>query len=143
MDVAIGQKILGLETGSWILQPLQAFTNKGSVVEAFVGQEILVYADPRQKTQLYYWQRMSKNSTAEVDYLLQDQETIIPIKVKSGHGTTLKSLHLFLETHTRASYGVRFSVQNHSVYKQIHSYPLYAVAQIALQNKEIVLKALF
>ncbi|MFH1831787.1 MAG: DUF4143 domain-containing protein [bacterium] len=142
MDIAISQKVLGLETGSWILEPLQNFTNKGAVVEAFVGQEILAYADPRQKTQLYYWQRMAKNSTAEVDYLLQDQETIIPIEVKSGHSTTLRSLNMFLELHARSSYGVRFSAQNYSVHEQIHSYPLYAVSQVALQNKEIVLKAL-
>jgi len=142
MDVAISQKILGLETGSWILQPLQAFTNKGAVVEAFVGQEILAYADPRQRTELYYWQRMAKNSTAEVDYLLQDQEYIIPIEVKSGHGSTLRSLHMFLETHAQSLYGVRFSAQNYSVHERVHSYPLYAVAQVALQNKEIVLKSL-
>lgn len=142
MDVAVSQKLLGLETGSWILQPLEAFTNKGAVVESFVGQEILAYADPRKREQLYYWQRMTKNSTAEVDYLLQDQENIIPIEVKSGHGSTLRSLHLFLETHTRSTYGVRFSAQNYSEYERIHSYPLYAVAKIALQNKDIVLKAL-
>jgi Predicted ATPase (AAA+ superfamily) len=142
LDVAISQKILGVETGSWILQPLQAFVNKGAVVEAFVGQEILAYADPRQKAQLYYWQRMVRNSMAEVDYLLQDQEDIIPIEVKSGHGTTLKSLNMFLETHPRASYGVRFSAQNYSVYDRVYSHPLYAVAQVALKNKEMVLKAL-
>lgn len=142
MDVAINQKILGLETGSWILEPLKMFTNKGAVVEAFVGQEILAYADPRQKAQLYYWQRIAKSSTAEVDYLLQDQENIIPIEVKSGHGSTLRSIKMFLETHGSAPYGVRFSAQDYSVYDRIHSYPLYAVAQVALHNKEIVLKAL-
>lgn len=142
MDVAISQKILGLEVGSWILQPLQAFTNKGAVVEAFVGQELLAYADPHQKAHLYYWQRMAKNSSAEIDYLLQDQENIIPIEVKSGHGSTLKSLHMFLETHARASYGVRFSTQNYSIHEHIHSYPLYAVAQVALNNKEMALRAL-
>lgn len=142
MDIAISQKILGLETGSWILNPLQIFTNKGAVVESFVGQEILAYADPRQKAQLYYWQRMAKNSTAEVDYLLQNQENIIPIEVKSGHVSTLRSLHIFLETHARSNYGIKFSVQNYSVHEKIHSYPLYVIAQVALKNKEIALKAL-
>lgn len=142
MDVAICQKLLGLETGSWILEPLQTFINKGAVVEAFVGQEILAYADPQQRAQLFYWQRMAKNSTAEVDYVVQDQEKVIPIEVKSGHGTTLRSLHMFLETHERASYGIRFSTQNFSIHNHIYSYPLYAVAAIALHNKEMALKAL-
>lgn len=142
MDVSISQKILGLETGSWILQPLQTFSNKGAIVEAFVGQEILAYSSSHQKAQLYYWQRMAKNSTAEVDYLLQDQENIIPIEVKSGHGSTLKSLHMFLEAHPKSPYGVRFSVQNYSVHEKIHSYPLYAVAQVALKDKATVLNFL-
>jgi len=142
MDIAISQKVLGLKTGSWILQPLQTFTNKGAIVEAFVGQEILAYADPRQKAQLYYWQRMAKNSTAEVDYLLQDQENIIPIEVKSGQGTTLRSLNMFLETHARSSYGIRCSAQNYSVHEHVHAYPLYAIAPAVLHNKEIVLNTL-
>lgn len=138
MDVAISQKILGLEVGTWIVQPLDSFSNKGAVVEAFVGQEILAYSDPRKKTELYYWQRMAKNSTAEVDYLLQDGENIIPVEVKSGKGTTLRSLNLFLETHPKSTYGVRFSSQKYSVFEKIHSYPLYAVAMVVLQNKEMV-----
>jgi uncharacterized protein len=142
MDIAVTQKVLGLEVGSWIVEPLQAFTNKGALVEAFVGQELLAYSDLYQKAQLYYWQRMAKNSTAEVDYLLQDQEAIIPIEVKSGQGTTLRSLNMFLETHARAPYGVRFSTQNYSMHERVHSYPLYAVAQIAVRDKEMVLKAL-
>jgi hypothetical protein len=85
---------------------------------------------------------MAKNSAAEVDYLLQDQEAIVPIEVKSGYGSTLKSLHMFLEMHARAKYGVRFSVQNVSVHDRVHSYPLYAVAQVALHNKQMALKAL-
>jgi len=48
---------------------------------------------------------------------------------------------MFLETHVLSSYGIRFSAQNYSVHEKIHSYPLCAVAQVALKNKEIALKA--
>ncbi len=142
MDVAISQKVLGLETGSWILQPLEAFTNKGAIVEAFVGQEILAYADPRKRAQLYYWQRAAKNSTAEIDYLLQDQENIIPIEVKSGHGSTLRSLHFFLESHARSPYGIRFSAQNYSEYQKVHSYPLYVVAKVISKDNQEMAQAI-
>lgn len=142
MDVAVTQKILGIEVGSWILDPLATFANKGALVEAFVGQELLAYSDPYQNAQLYYWQRMAKNSTAEVDYLVQDQETIIPIEVKSGVVSTLRSLIMFLQTHTRSVYGIKFSTQNYSVFEQIHSYPLYALAQVVARNKEMIVKAL-
>jgi predicted AAA+ superfamily ATPase len=142
MDDAISQKILGLNAGQWILNPMQEFVNKGALVEAFVGQEILAYSDPRQKAQLHYWQRTVKNSAAEIDYVIQDQEKILPIEVKSGHGTTLKSMHMFLDTHHKSPYGVRFSANNYSVHERIHSLPLYAVAQVVLKNKEMILNAL-
>jgi len=142
MDVAITQKILGLDTGSWILNPLPEFVNKGPLVEAFVGQELLAYADPRQKKQLYYWQRSEKNSTAEVDYVMQQEENIIPIEVKSGHRSTLKSMHMFLETHQKTPHGIRFSIQQYSKHEKIYSYPLYAIASVMLQDKEMALRAL-
>ncbi|MBI2420281.1 MAG: DUF4143 domain-containing protein, partial [Ignavibacteriales bacterium] len=142
MDVAISQKILGLEAGQWILKPLQMLINKGALVEAFVGQELLAYSDPRQKTQLYYWQRMKKNSTAKVDFIIQQNENIIPIEVKSGPRTTLKSMHMFLDTHQKSPYGIRFSTQNYSIHEKIHSYPLYAIAQVILKDKEMASKAL-
>lgn len=142
MDIAVSQKLLDLDTGPWILNPLQEFVNKGALVEAFVGQELLAYSDPQQKSQLYYWQRMEKNSTAEIDYVVQKQEAIIPIEVKSGQGTTLKSMHIFLDTHPKSMTGFRFSTQNYSTYEKIHSFPLYAIAQVALKNKAITLNAL-
>lgn len=142
MDSALNQKVLGLHVGAWIVDPIHEFVNRGALVEAVVGQEILAYADPRQKAQLYYWRRMEKNSTAEVDYVLQKQEHIIPIEVKSGHGTTLKSMHMFLDLHKQSPYGVRFSMQNYSVYEKVRSVPLYAIAQVVVNDAHMVLKAL-
>ena len=40
----------------------------------------------------------------------------------------MQSMRIFLQSHEHSSYGVRFSTQNYSIHKQIHSYPLYAVA---------------
>ena len=64
-------------------------------------------------------------------------EKIVPIEVKSGVGSTLKSMHMFLETHPNAAFGIRFSIQNYSLYQKIHSYPLYAVA-IAIESPWII-----
>ena len=130
LDVALAQAILGLDLESWFLNPMQQFINKGEVVEAFVGQELLAYDNPHAKKHLHYWQRNVPSSTAEVDYLIQKGEKIIPIEVKSGAGTTLKSMRIFLETHTKTPYGIRFSTQNYSKYENIESLPLYAVASI-------------
>ena len=47
--------------------------------------------------EVYYWNREKRQSNAEIDYLLQLNNIILPIAVKSGKTGTLKSLHLFME----------------------------------------------
>lgn len=59
--------------------------------------------------------------------MIQKGNDIIPIEVKSGLGTTLNSLHSFLERHPHSAYGMRFSVHNYSIHLAIQSYPLYAI----------------
>jgi len=136
LDVALSQALLGLDLEGWFLNPMQQFINKGPLIEAFVGQELLAYSNPHSKSQLYYWQRNAPGSTAEVDYLMQSGEKILPIEVKSGTGKTLKSLHLFLENHPQTPYGVRFSTLNYSKHENIQSLPLYAVAAITKVAKK-------
>ncbi|MCF7899199.1 ATP-binding protein [Candidatus Babeliales bacterium] len=130
IDVALSQFILGLKTGNWILKPLEEFINKGELVESFVGQEILAYENPTRESQLYYWQNESRGSEAEIDYVIQKEKDIIPVEVKSGKGTAMKSMKIFLENHAQSPYGIRFSTNNYSEHEKIHSYPLYAVAKI-------------
>lgn len=129
LDVGLTQAVLDLDLAGWFVHPLTEFVNKGSLVEAFVGQELLVYNDPLIKRNLYYWNRKNRTSVAEVDYLIQ-KKNVIPIEVKSGKGTTLKSMHLFLETHAQSPYGIKFSTQNYSRHDAIDSYPLYAIAAV-------------
>ena len=131
LDIALAQAQLGVTSEAWILTPEKAFINKGTVAEAMVGQELLAYANPRQHPQLFYWHRQKKSSQAEVDYLVSQNTHIIPIEVKSGSGSTLKSLHQFLKERPETPYGIRYSTQNYSVFEKIHSYPLYAVSSIA------------
>lgn len=142
LDIGLSQTVLGLEMHQWLLNPLQEYINKGSLVEAFVGQEMLVYSDPVMKKNLYYWQRESRASQAEVDYLQQLGSEVIPIEVKSGSGTALKSMRIFLESHKSSPYGIRLSTQNYSLFGQLHSYPLYAVARIMSMDRNDVKAAL-
>lgn len=142
IDVGLAQASLNLDLADWFLQPQEAFVNKGAIVEAFVGQEMLVYADAYRKQQLYYWQREAKSSNAEIDYLIQKEQRIIPIEVKSGAGTGLKSMRMFLETHAATPYGIRFAAQQYSVYEKLYTYPLYAVAQVCTVGNKQVLDAL-
>ncbi len=142
LDVGLCQTALKLDVAGFFLDPLAEFVNKGSLVEAFIGQEMLVYGDVNRKGQLYYWHRESRTAQAEVDYLIQRQGQVVPIEVKSGLGRTLKSLQLFLEEHKKSSYGIRFSVNNYSHYQNVKSYPLYAVAQVMSEDDAQLREAL-
>jgi predicted AAA+ superfamily ATPase len=131
LDVGISQAILGLDLPAWFLNPDKDLINRGPIVEAFVGQELLCYDSPKWKTDLFFWKREEKSAQAEIDYLVDDQGTIIPIEVKSGHGSSLRSMHQFLNEHPKSSYGIRFWSENYLLKDKIDSRPLYAVATLS------------
>ncbi|MCB1116000.1 MAG: ATP-binding protein [Chlamydiia bacterium] len=140
LDIAIAQAVLGVDLAEWFLKPGAAFVNKGMIAEAFVGQELLCYAQSFKKPRLFFWRRAEKNSRAEVDYIYEHEREVLPIEVKSGPGGKLRSLHLFLEKHPEVLFGLRFSTLDHSVQERIVSKPLYAVASIAhADQKEALL----
>ncbi|MBN1129819.1 MAG: ATP-binding protein [Chitinispirillaceae bacterium] len=135
LDCALAQTILGIKTGDWIIDAPVFFANKGEIIESFIGQELLAVMPPHTRYQLHYWLREGRSRTAEVDYLVQQDNAIVPIEVKSGKTGTLRSMHLFLEEHPRSPYGIRFSLENYSIYDRIHSFPLYAVPLAVVENQ--------
>lgn len=130
LDIALMQSLLGLNAGEWILEPTLDFINKGAVIEAFVGQELLAYSNPTYDSRLYYWHREKKGSLAEIDYLTAFGNRVIPVEVKSGASTRLKSLQKFLEEKTNSPYGIYFSAQPYSQHKNIYMIPLYGITKI-------------
>jgi uncharacterized protein len=142
LDIALCQAILGSDVSVWFLHPLEGFANRGEITEGFIGQELICYASPDSKAEIHFWKRKEKNSTAEIDYLIQRGEQIIPIEVKSGHGNTLRSLHLFLDTHPKSTSAIRFSSLNYSVMNKLDSRPLYAAASLAHDSQREALASL-
>jgi len=69
---------------------------RGKIAEQIVAQELLAL-DSRVSNQRNFWVRNKKDSEAEVDFVLQTDNKVIPIEVKSGHNAKLKSMHLFME----------------------------------------------
>ncbi len=136
LDVGLCQAILGSDISIWFLRPLEGFDNRGEIAEGFIGQELICYASPDSKAELHFWKRKEKNSLAEIDYLIQRGDQIIPIEVKSGHGNTLRSLHLFLDTHPKSTSAIRFSCLNYSIINKLDSRPLYAAATLAHDNQK-------
>ena len=61
-------------------------------------QQALAWKDSaRHGSDLFYWSREARSSSAEVDYRIVFEGNIYPIEVKSGAGGSLRSLHLMLE----------------------------------------------
>jgi len=105
VDIGLWQNLSGIhiETEYHKADLLSIF--QGAMAEQFVGQEIMV----SQNSDLYFWARHAKSSTAEVDYLVVINGHIVPVEVKSGAAGRLRSLHLLLESYPNCPYGIVFS----------------------------------
>ncbi len=131
LDIGLAQRVMGADVRPWLLNPEAHIVNAGGVTESFIGQELLAYASPWAKGELYYWHREARSSNAEVDYLLSVDNAVIPVEVKSGATGRLRSLRAFLsEKGARTPYGIRFCGQPFSVHEDLHSYPLYALPHV-------------
>ncbi len=128
-DTGIFQRILGLDVSTLLLNDDYEIINKGNIAELFVGLELIKTNSPYEKTPLYYWHRESKSSQAEVDYVIQKGEQILPIEVKSGTKGTMQSLHIFMSEKS-SNLGIRCSLENFGTYNKIEILPLYAISQL-------------
>ena len=70
--------------------------NNGSIAEQVVGQLLRTIEPPYIEPALYCWHREEVGSSAEIDYVIQHGNKVIPIEVKAGSTGSLKSLHLFM-----------------------------------------------
>ncbi|QOJ27564.1 MAG: ATP-binding protein [Ignavibacteriales bacterium] len=68
----------------------------GRVAEHLTGQELIAASSSRFH-QPAFWMREKSQSSAEIDYIYQHDDLIIPVEVKSGKSGRLRSLHLFLD----------------------------------------------
>jgi len=125
-DTGIYQRILKLDIGQLLTLDNLSVINKGNIAELSVGLELIKNQSPYERTNLYYWQREAKNSQAEVDYVIQQGETILPLEVKAGTKGAMQSMFLFLEEKNKQK-GIRISLENFGEMEKIDIYPLYGV----------------
>jgi hypothetical protein len=94
------------------------------------------FADP----QLFYWTREARNANAEVDFVINRQQEILPVEVKAGKTGTLRSAFQFLREKQRRC-AVRFHTGSPVLEEikllgetetsvQLLSLPLYLVGQL-------------
>ena len=73
------------------------FERAGSCAEQFVAQHLLnIERNSGLFSNLYYWMRESKSSNAELDFLIERQNEIIPVEVKAGKSGKMRSLAQFI-----------------------------------------------
>ena len=82
-------------------------TWRGRAAEHIVAQELRVVLDRHFREHQYFWIRDKKGSVAEVDFVWQEGTDIIPIEVKAGTNSHLRSLHTFVNNCERRVVAVR------------------------------------
>ena len=96
---------------------------KGALTEQFVIQQLLLNED----NDIYYW--TNDNSTAEVDFVIQNEEEIIPIEVKSGTNVKSVSFKFFCEKY-KPTKAIRTSLTDYKQEELMTNLPLYAINSV-------------
>lgn len=105
-DLKKSPKLLWLDTGlvNYVagMQEELLFTTdsdelwNGDIAEHIVAQELLGATITFGEKRLF-WVRDARNSQAEVDFVIRYKSHLLPIEVKTGANSKLRSLHLFME----------------------------------------------
>ncbi|MCQ2393388.1 MAG: DUF4143 domain-containing protein [Kiritimatiellae bacterium] len=121
----------GLNVSTWVLDAPAKFINRGKLAEMFTALELVKNASSLDDAQLFYWHREARNSNAEVDYVVQFRNQILPIEVKSGTSGLMTSLRLLMnEKHFPLA--VRTSVENFGLLDDgVRIIPLYMIGEYA------------
>ena len=90
---------------------------KGIIAENYVATQLLV-----NKHVLMYWE---SGNAAEVDFIIYNDDGIIPIEVKANDNVSSKSLSVYVKRYN-PKYSIRISSKNFGFANGIKSIPLYA-----------------
>ncbi len=96
---------------------------KGALTEQYVLQQLKTFPS----LSIYYWS--AENSRGEIDFLLQQEEKILPIEVKAEENLQAKSLRAFIERNPGLQ-GIRLSMSPYREQDWLTNYPLYSVLAI-------------
>jgi predicted AAA+ superfamily ATPase len=127
------------------LEDLQTFINKGKIAEQFIAQHLCIMSRATGFKSLTYWLREGRTANAEVDFLVQLDQSIVPVEVKTGKSGSLKSLLQFV-SQKNCTRAVRFDLNPPSLQHISHrlaqagatvqveydllSLPLYLIEQL-------------
>ncbi len=128
LDIGLMQRICQIPVDMEIKEKDLLSIYRGRLAEQFVAQELLA----KSGSELFYWSRDARGSSAEVDYLAVSDGKIYPIEVKSGASGSLKSLHMILEKHPNCPEGLVLYSGNYKILteQKLRFLPLYCAGNI-------------
>ena len=91
---------------------------KGGMTENYVNIQLKING-----YSTYYWE---SDRGAEIDFIIQRENHLIPVEVKSADNTKAKSLKLYMQKFS-PEYAVKISAKNFAFENRIKTVPLYAV----------------
>ncbi len=117
-DVGILNSILKISISDILNDNISLY--KGVIVENYVANELVSNGH-----NLYYYR--NSNNTNEIDFLLYNEDGIIPIEIKASNNTKSKSLGNYIEQFN-PKYSIRISTKDfgYDPKNKIKSIPLYA-----------------
>lgn len=115
-DTGILSKMLNLPYNKIVLNEKMEFL--GAITENYVANQLTMNG-----FDLYYF---SKNQVAEVDFLIDTNDGVVPIEVKSSDNVLSKGLKYYIDKNN-PKYSIRISSKNFGFENNIKSVPLYAV----------------
>ncbi|MDY3331715.1 MAG: DUF4143 domain-containing protein, partial [Pelistega sp.] len=122
-------KLYGLDVGllaaqshldtSTLLEGNRIFTEfKGALTEQYVLQQLVA----SQENTVYYW--ATEKGTAEVDFVLQRKQEVIPIEVTSEENLKAKSLKVYVDRY-QPEQAIRLSMADYREQDWLVNVPLY------------------
>lgn len=92
LDVGLMNHANGLGEAELASLTDEELVNKGAVAEQFVGQQLLYRKGDGVEPSLHYWLREGASNNAEVDYVIEEGASVLPVEVKAGKSGALRAL---------------------------------------------------
>ena len=121
LDIGLMVRKNGLEAKNIYLKTDLYATFQGELAEQFVSQQLVSH----HGSELYYWAREEGSASAEVDFVIAKAGEIIPIEVKAGKNTKIKSLVILLESYPNIKRAIVYSSKIQKSEGKIEYMPIY------------------
>jgi predicted AAA+ superfamily ATPase len=123
VDIGLLSAMSNLDIRSLLDETTTIEEFKGALTEQYVLQQLVA----QKEANIYYWS--PDNARAEVDFLLQVKDKIIPLEVKAAENVKSKSLHVYFDKF-KPEFAFRTSLSHFRQQEWMTNLPLYAIHEL-------------